>query len=154
MKIFREKNGKEIVYLQLIDLDFIDECYPTMIHAIMYEGIIDEDNSGYIRFENPSTVQFIKKIDAIIDYSRFESLTLQELEELIDNISIRLNNIYQFIINLTGDEIYQNLKMFDECKKLSYQKQGIELISKIKKGEVSIKLPNFYLKNEGSVKQL
>lgn len=152
MKIFREKNGKEIVYLQLTDLDFIDECYSTMIHAIMHEGIIEKNE--FVRFENPNTVQFIKKIDAIIDYNTYESLSLEELEELIDNIDIRLNNIYKFINNLTGDAIYQNLKMFAECKNLSYQKQGIELVAKIKKGKASIILPNCYPTNEGSVKKM
>lgn len=90
MKIFNKEKGKEIVYVQREDLEYVLqyekeiplELIKRDIKRLVSQGLKEE----FIYFEEPITVEFFKKLDWIIDYRLFATKSIDEIVATADDL--------------------------------------------------------------------
>ena len=85
MKIFHEEDGKEVVYVQIADIDYLckkgDEFKPAFVEKYKYYVQEASNLFKFIRIDEKEAVDFFKNADFIInpdDYKKFSKRKLKK----------------------------------------------------------------------------
>ena len=102
MKIFRKENNRDVVYVQMQDIMFIeneldDIAIPASIHIkICPKGVTMVDDSNrfdFVKFDKEPEVDFFKTLNFIIDYNDYKDLTDEQFQERLKNVVDEYNNL-------------------------------------------------------------
>ena len=138
MKTF--KNGK--MYVQLKDIWYIKDyvSVPQSVWKKVFENdisILDEYMDNIVIFEDIEDILFFENIDSIIDLDILNSRTIEQLDNMIEDIDKEISDImnkYKYIsdaLNSSFEGIkmraYDDLKIYkQQINLLKYKKEAIE----------------------------
>lgn len=149
MKAFRNEKDKEVVYVQMKDLGFINTTN-TIIPGPIYIEIIpmlieiigDENCSDYACFDDSDVVMFFKGLDFIADYDEYANLSFDEIEIKLNNIVEEAEVIVLKYNSMSGKEQAKNKKLLEAYGKLEYKHQSVSELYFAKKNDVVLQIPN------------
>lgn len=84
MKIFREENGKEVVYIQCKDLNLITSVEPLCRYIdidISISQSLATNREKFVKLEEPKIIAELKKLYFIVDFDEFKSLSEEEINK-------------------------------------------------------------------------
>jgi hypothetical protein len=130
MKFYRKEENKDIIYVQMQDIDFLDSINIKEIINIKKDIIIYYNNRfELIRLDKYTDIELFKSLDFIIDYDYYNNLSKEELENIFNTIA----DEYEILINKKADKF--------EIKKLQYKLSQLDLINYINNKGIDIPLP-------------
>lgn len=137
-KVYVQKN--DIAYLNQTDLPIPASIFMKVFgHGIV---IIDDRNRyEFIEFTEPEEIEFIKKIDWMIDYNEIKDLSEEELMELGNHIAEESNKIARKYNAMTTEKRKQNQHLVFEHELLEFKMRSLKDIILYKRGELKINLP-------------
>ena len=114
--IRKKANGKyEYGYkLQKLDIEFMIEIglqVPDKIKEIYGQGFNEDELYEYVYFDDPLTIEYIRRQYYIRDYVEFAGLNIYELELLLKFYNKRLQNLSDKIIKLKDKEQLNDLQI-------------------------------------------
>lgn len=103
MKLFRDEEGKEVVYIQCKDISLItavNSSLKSFNENELFSSLLISDRKGYVRLENPQTVEKLKGMHFIVDFDEFQDLDEEEIHEKfqenrfeMDRLQVQLRRI-------------------------------------------------------------
>lgn len=148
MKILRNEYGKEVIYVQMQEMGFLNSLdfpIPTSIYTQVFcSGVtmIGEHNRfDYIRFEKEDEVKYFKDLDAIIDYDQFSNLSLEELKNKSAALEEKINSIVDKYNLMSIEERKENTTLFLDYEKMKYMDEWIEVIFSAKILDEKLPMP-------------
>lgn len=89
MKLFREENGEEVVYIQCKDLNLIENV-ESLSRGIDIKMTLRQsamsNKDEFVRVEDPKIVSALKNMYFIVDYDEFSKLSDEEInKKIIEN---------------------------------------------------------------------
>ncbi len=148
MKIFNIEDNKEVVYVQLDDLATLmrsDEEIPAVIVTQVFGSgvvIINEDNnSEFVRFDEPVAVKFFKDADWIVDFKQCYHLSEQELFDHGQVTLDEMNEIAEQFNALPQEERKNHMDLKNRHELLGHKFATIPKVLWFKQGFVSIPIP-------------
>ena len=155
MKIFKNEDGKEVVYVQMQDMVFlnsIDDPIPASIYLqVLGNGItmiVEHNRFDYIRFEQEDEVKFFRDLEAIVDYNEFANLGLEEIEAKANEISDKISSIVDTYNSMAQEERRKNAKLLEDFEKLKYSHQWIAKIYSAKYSNCQLPMPSESVKQK------
>lgn len=155
MKIFHMEDGKEVVYVQVQDLMYIDSTVPV-IPATIWESICqkllgdegkvfvtDANRFDFIRFECEEEVDYFKKMDFIVDFNEYKNYTDKQMFEACNKFIKKANDLEKTWSNMSEAEKKQNKQMLQEYDHLEYILSWLFEICAIKLDKGRTNLPDF-----------
>ena len=110
MKLFNKEKGKEVVYVQLQDIMYLmndtDLSVPASIFVKTFGKttiVNDKNRFNFLKFDKEDEVEFFKKLDFIIDYSKYRDLTDEGLEQAVKKFGTKANNIVDKWNSMTSE---------------------------------------------------
>ena len=147
MKLFHEENGREVVYVQMQDLAYLNEkdiSIPASIYMKVFSNpitIINNQNRfDFVKFEEKEEVQFFKELEFIIDFDKYKNLTDEEIEAQGDKLATRALEIEEKWNEMTKKEQEKNS---DEYQDIKYILAYFSEIHAIKHGKNTMPFPEF-----------
>ena len=145
MKIINKENGQEAVYVQKGDLMYVTHNCDSMPAALMEDFfsdivIINGDNRNeFVRFTNPSEVEFFRKQEWIIDYRDFRNLSEDEIMNKGKEVIDKLNAVAE-AFNASKNEAKRE-KLYNEHELLEYRLQCVKEFLWYKQGHIKYSIP-------------
>ncbi|MDD2203578.1 MAG: hypothetical protein PHT75_04545 [Bacilli bacterium] len=153
MKITQRKRNKEIIYIQLNDLAFLnstDENIPASIYLKAFgqgnRQINDDNRFKYLEFTEPEEVKYLKSLDFILNYNEFNNLSAEDIEKIEMKIVSKLNDIAKKYNSLDAEGRRKNAELVSQHEKLKYLLDNLEMIYLKKVNGDDILLPIVYKK--------
>ncbi len=150
MKLFHTENGKEVVYVQRHDMMYInsdiDIPIPASIYLKFFDGITIVDDSNrfeFVKFEEDDAVKYFKELEFIIDFDKYKSLTDDKLEEEVQKLGVKANEIAEKWNSLTKKERQKNKSLFQEHSKIKYMINFLCEIYAVKHKKRAMPFPEF-----------
>ena len=121
MKIFHKENNRDVVYVQMQDIMFIeneldDIAIPASIHIkICPKGVTMVDDSNrfdFVKFDKEPEVDFFKTLNFIIDYNDYKDLTDEQFQERLKNVVDEYNNLVNKWNKMSKAEHKKNINLF------------------------------------------
>lgn len=144
MKVFKNN----AVYVQRDDLGFLhssDLTIPASIFLKAYgEGvtIIDEGNRwDFIRFDEPSEVDFFRGLDWIIDWESVKDLSEEKVGELGQSVLEERNSLAQRFNGMNPEEQTENSDIPFKCTCLDHKIQSLVAVYNFKQGYLKMAFP-------------
>ena len=81
MKLFHTENGKEVVYVQMQDIIYLNQRdlpIPVSIYLKVFKGVTivnDSNRFDFVRFDEENEVSFFRSLEFVIDYDKYKDLT-------------------------------------------------------------------------------
>ncbi len=152
MKIINLEDNKEVVYVQTNDLICLMNFGGTIPAEIIvnYFGgsaviINDDDRFEFIKFTEPSTVEFFKECDWVVDFRDIKTLSMEQIIEVHQGIIVERNNAAEKWNLLTDEEREANPDLYKETKdkieRLEFKAQSILEILWTKQGHRVMPFP-------------
>lgn len=145
MKIFNIEDDGEVVYVQKGDMAYVTHSCDTFPGALLDDFfsemvIINGDNRNeFVRFTNPSEIEFFENQDWIINYREFVNLTEEEIiakgKEVIDE----LNEVAQK--HNESKDAEEKDKLYRRHELLEYKLQSIKEFLWYKQGHIKYDIP-------------
>ena len=145
MKIINNENGQEVVYVQKYDMMFIMHNCDSLPAALMEDFfsdivIINGDNRfEFVRFTDPSEVEFFKKQDWIIDYADYKDLTEEEIMEKGMGVIDEINAVAQEFNDSSSEK--QRATLYDRHELLNAKLDSVKVFLWYKQGHIHFQLP-------------
>jgi hypothetical protein len=153
MKVVTEENNKEIIYIQMNDLAFLnstDEPIPASIYLKAFgQGtmLINDDNRfDYLEFISPKDVEYLKALDFIVNYNEYSDLSLEDIENEGIKTSNKINEIANKYNAMNTNDKIKNSKLLSEYEKLKFLLDNIGMLYMQKKNGEDFTLPKSYTK--------
>ena len=149
MKLFHTENGKEVVYVQMQDIMYLNDTdipIPVSIFSKVFKGITIVDDSNrfdFVRFDEPHEVDFFKDLEFIIDYTKYKDLTDEQLQEEFNALAKRANEIAKRWNDMTEDERQDNIRLLDDHENLAYMLHFLSEVYAVKHGKRYMPFPDF-----------
>lgn len=144
MKIITENAA----YVQKNDMVFLNQTdlpIPATIFMKTFgQGITIIDNSNrfdFIKFEDPSEIEYFRNLDWMIDYNDVKDLDESALIELGQSISNTRNEIVDRYNAMTEEEQIKNQQLVFECDTLEFKMHSIRDVIWYKQGHLPITMP-------------
>lgn len=153
MKVVLDK----AIYVQKKDLDFLiyrmDEIPDTIIRKIFLPGqtIIDSCvKYDFVKFDDPSHIEFLNSMKWILDYAEVKDLNDEEIVELRTKYAKERDVFvkkYNFMClaektrSLSSSEREEKIRLYDEFVGLSYKAQSITTFLWYKQGDTEMVFP-------------
>jgi hypothetical protein len=149
MKIFNKENDKEVVYVQIRDIDFLMATETEEIDYSIYRNAFgdnrptlkDKNLTDFIRYSEESEVDFFKHISYILDFAEYINLPEEKLQAKCDNLWNERKKITDVYDSMPIEEKYKNKYMVKEVFRIDSMIATIQEINLIKKGECTYPLP-------------
>ncbi len=148
MKILNTENGKEKMYVQLKDISFLlhsDIAVPKSIYLSVLDDprpLNEHKSTDYYSFIEQGDIDFLKGVDAIIDYKELRNLELAELEMLVKDIDAQIIDIEEAIDTLAPEERDNGRKReVYRIERLAYKKCAIKDLIEYKLGNRELEFP-------------
>lgn len=145
MKIIR----KDAVYVQMNDLMFLngtDIPIPDSIFLKIFgQGTVVVNNSNrynFVKFEDESEIEYFKELDWIIDYDSVKELDKDEINQLVNQIVDKEQEIADKFNNLPENEKVDNFDMVARYEELEYKEYSLRSFVSFKQGKTSMELPD------------
>lgn len=149
MKIFKNEDGKEVVYVQMQDMGFlnsIDDPIPASIYIQVFGNgvtVIGENNRfDYVRFEQENEVEFFRDLEAVVNYEEFANLSLEEIEKKANELGEKISSIVDTYNSMPQEERRKNAKLLEDFEKLKYRCQWIATIYSAKYNNEKLPMPS------------
>lgn len=154
---------KDCVYVQKKDLLFLYKMtffVPSSIFIKIFKNsfkIDDNTKNDFIKIDEPEQIEFIKKIDWVIDYNEIKDKSLEEVLNLCQNVALERNELASRFDFVSEEECEY---IDNQCEILDYKIYSLREILWFKQGHVHINLPQgidypeSYKKNQNGVKKL
>ena len=149
MKLFKNEDDKEVVYVQMQDMGFlnsIDDPIPATIFIKVFgNGITiigDENRFDYIKFEQDNELEFFRDLDAVVDFDEINNLSLEEIEKKANDVGNKIENIVNKYNAMSKDDRRKNANMLQDFEKLKYRYDGIATIYSAKYNQEKLPMPN------------
>ena len=153
MKLFHTENGKEVVYVQLRDimeLKSSDIPMPASIRTKVYKkgeiSIVAVDNSNwfnFVKFDEASEVEFLKKIEFILDYDEFKDMNDDQLQKERDKLATKFSESVEKLDSMSEDETEESKNLERKCENLGYMLNSLMEIYEIKHNKRTMPFPEF-----------
>lgn len=135
------------VYIQKVDLEFFKyelRSLPKFISLKIFENkeidMDDYEKYDFLKFEDEEIIEFLKKIDWIIDYDLVKNLTDDEIREIGRTYAEKFESVNKKIYTTSPNKKdYKDL--LQQSKLLFYQLRSIEDLLDFKGGRLKITLP-------------
>lgn len=148
MKIFHYENGVERVYVQIDDIIHINRLnQPTPkfikenFNDIMYTRNVNP--MEFIKFEDPEEIEYFKNTEWIVDYNECMLLSDEEMEDIINKLSKKMENIADNFNSMSIKRKKWNMHLREEYRMEEYKRDCYIMIQNLKSGKAVISLPNF-----------
>lgn len=148
MKLFNKEKGKEVVYVQLQDIMYLmndtDLSVPASIFVKTFGKttiVNDKNRFNFLKFDKEDEVEFFKKLDFIIDYSKYRDLTDEGLEQAVKKFGTKANNIVDKWNSMTSEERENNSNLLFEHQNLEYVIMFIQEVYNVKHGVRVMEFP-------------
>lgn len=151
MKLFHTENGKEVVYVQMLDIMQLDQS-DMIIPASIYTKsgistgttIVDDSNRfNFVRFDEEHEVKFFRELEFIIDYDQYKDLTDEQLDEEENKLITKAKKIAEKWNSISPNEREHHSNLFQEYENLRYMLNFLSEIYAIKHGERHMPFPEF-----------
>ena len=136
------------IYVLRKDIEFLNQIelvVPASIYLKRYEcdGLLPEDNDAYkfVKFKSSREIDYISKLDWLIDYDEVKNLTEEEIKKMGCQIGYQQNELIEKYNAMSEEEQKRNLDMVKQIKILYYKLCMLRDILWFKKGALDIKLP-------------
>ena len=136
------------IYVLRKDIEFLNQIelvVPASIYLKRYEcdGLLPEDNDAYkfVKFKSSREIDYISKLDWLIDYDEVKNLTEEEIKKVGCQIGYQQNELIEKYNAMSEEEQKRNLDMVKQIKILYYKLCMLRDILWFKKGALDIKLP-------------
>ena len=146
MKLFHKERGKDVVYVQMQDLQYLARENDSAIPESIFEKITPInywERMGFVKFKKKDEVEFFRKVDYIPDYDLYKDLTEEELGESIKNIDIKIDEIARIWNSMSSTERANNAYLLQEHTNKKYMLKSVSLIYGFKCGNIEIPFPEF-----------
>ena len=151
MKIFHMENGKEVVYVQVQDIMYLDSTVPVIPASIYLkllgdEGkvfVTDANRFDFVRFESEEEVDYFKKMDFIVDFNEYKNYTDKQMYEVCNKFIKKANELEKAWSEMSDAEKKQNKQMLQEHDHLEYILSWLFEICAIKLDRGRTSLPDF-----------
>lgn len=149
MKIFHKENGREIVYVQMQDMMYLNSTdlpIPASIFMKVFSGVTIVDNSNrfeFVSFSEEHEVKYFRELEFILDYNQYKDMDDNQLNEEAKKFVLRANEIVDKWNVMTLGERKKNQEMLLEHENLGYMLFFLSLIHDVKHGKRSMPFPSF-----------
>lgn len=149
MKLFHTENGKEVVYVQMQDIMYLnlsDLPIPASIYTKVLTGVTIVDDSNrfdFVRFDKEHEVSFFRNLEFVIDYDRYKDLTDEQLEEESKELAVKANEIAKKWNKMSEEKRKQNANLLQEHANLGYMMIFLSEIYAIKHRKRKMPFPKF-----------
>lgn len=148
MKIFRNEDGKEKVYIQNVDMIYLkklEKIFPSSIFSKLfgkeYELIMEQNEYDFISFNDPHEIQFFDDIDWIIDYDEYINLTIKEINDKYSVLYDKLLYFANKLDSMSEQELKDNYDVYNQHEQIEYTLKSYIEIQKIKLGRKTLNFP-------------
>lgn len=158
MKLFHTENGKETVYVQMQDIMYLfenDMPIPASIYTKACTGITivnDSNRFDFVSSDEEQEVKFFRELEFVIDYDQYKDLTDEQLEEEVQKLGTKANEIAEKWNSMSSDEQLQNIHLLQEHENILYMLSFLLEIYAVKHGERFMSFPDFVKLPEKSKK--
>lgn len=136
------------IYVLRKDIEFLNKIelvVPASIYLKRYEceGLLPEDNDAYkfVKFKSSREIEYISKLDWLIDYDEVKNLTEEEIKQIGQQIGYQQNDLIEKYNAMNEEEQTKNSDMAKKIKILYYKLCMLRDIIWFKQGALDIKLP-------------
>ena len=150
MKLFHTEDGKEVVYVQRHDMMYInsemDIPIPASVFLKFFNGITIVDDSNrfeFVKFEGEDAVKYFKDLDFIIDFDQYKGFTDDQLEEEVQKLGAKANEIAEKWNSMTEKKRKENISLLEEYQKIEYMIQFLCEIYAVKHKKREMPFPEF-----------
>lgn len=149
MKLFHTENDKEVVFVQMQDIMYLNEsdlAMPASIYLKVFNKTVMVDDSNrfdFVRFDKEYEVEFFRNLEFIIDYNQYKDLNDEQLNEEGERLAEKGNEIAEKWNAMPIKEKEQNINMLDEYSNIEYMLAVLTEIYALKHGKRSMPFPDF-----------
>lgn len=137
--IYVQKN--DIAYLSISNLNIPASIFMTMFGSEI--TIIDDSNRyDFVKFSNPEEIEFLSKIDWIIDYNEIKDLSKKQLIEKAKSILEEQRIICKKYNSMSSHDKKLNKELYTKCELLDYEINSLADFLALKEGNSKIELPD------------
>ena len=150
MKILKVKNGKESMYVQVKDLNYMSKRYcgrtmPSSITKrisknIRFSGLAQQDM--FIYFTESDAVDFLKSQDYIIEFNDYRNSSVLQVEAKYQELAEESANI---VNGMLSEENQKNIEIISKHSDINFMLNDITQIYNWKLGKTTLILPDFDL---------
>ena len=145
MKIINRENDQEVVYVQKSDMMYVTHNCDSFPAALMEDFfsdivIINGDNRNeFVRFTDPSEVDFFRKQEWIIDYRDFRNLSEAEIMDMGTSTIDELNAVAEEFNGTKNEKKKEEL--YKKHELLDYKFNSIREFLWFKQGHIQYSIP-------------
>ena len=145
MKIINKENDQEVVYVQKSDMMYVTHNCDSFPAALMNDFfsdivIINGDNRNeFVRFTDPSEVDFFRKQEWIIDYRDFRNLSEAKIMEMGNQTVDELNAVAEEFNSTKNEKKKQEL--YKKHELLEFKFNSIREFLWFKQGHIEYSIP-------------
>lgn len=143
---------RDAIYLQKEDLAYFNQIFDRYFKAetkpvfmkmsTLQDSTLNEENRyDFIEFRKKEEMEYIKKIDWIIDYEDVKSKNIQEINDLSQNILRQRENVANTYNAMSVKKRGENQDMPLKCDLYNYVLQSLANIIYFKRGDIIMNLP-------------
>lgn len=138
MKIFNIENNIKKLYIQKEDIinlmDINGFVLPSIYNKYKYSNIYNENPKEFIEITDLKEIDYLNKLDWIIDYREYVLMNENELIELGKHYETKINDIATTYNEMSLKERQQSYFLKREHDTLTYKFYQIIYMTRIKKG--------------------
>ena len=149
MKLFHTENGKEVVYVQMQDIIYLNQRdlpIPVSIYLKVFKGVTivnDSNRFDFVRFDEENEVSFFRSLEFVIDYDKYKDLTDEQLEEECRKTAIKADKIAEKWNKMSTKKRKQNTDLLEEHENLEYILNFLNEIYAVKHFKKKMPFPEF-----------
>lgn len=144
MKIFLNDS----VYVQKNDIGYLshtDRAIPASIYTKVFSSgitiINDSNRYEFVKFSEPSEIEFFEQLDLIVNYDDYKDLSKEEIIDAGNKINEERNNIAEIFNAMSDEEKERNMNLYTKCDELEFKVLSIRDILWYKEGHLKLKMP-------------
>ena len=149
MKLFHTENGKEMVYVQMEDIMYLNQTdipIPASIYTKVFNGIViinDSNRFDFVRFDEEHEIKFFSELEFIIDYDQFKDLNDEQLEKEAQQLVTKAKQIANKWNTMNSNERKHNTNLLQEHENLEYMLKFLCEVYAVKHGKRFMHFPDF-----------
>lgn len=139
---------QDAAYVQMYDMMFLHETDIPMPYSIFLKvfgqeiTIVNDSNRyDFVKFEEPSEIEYFNDIDWIVDYNSVKDLSKRQIRRLIKKTKEEQKSIAENYNPLPNEEKAKKSEMVSRYDELAYKSYGLNSMLKLKQGRIEMTLP-------------
>ena len=140
---------KEAVYVEKYDLAFLNglDCdIPSQIFLKAFKDQLypksnETNNHEFVRYEELSDIEFLRRYDWIVDYNQIRNLSKKKIRELIDGLIAQRNLAAEVYFAMSIKEQRKKRHIINEYALFNFKIRSIREAYNIAHGKIHVDLP-------------